>query len=131
MLWAKKGIIYNVEAKKNIGPKVEDLLNYEGIDRIIKFLDVLKDGKFLPPNEISAIFKKLKIEQTPSVFVFKPNQSFIGKMQIEELPNMLEPFFAEFEDSTKTEVSLKPIFSSKNILLFGINWFYKKYRYWF
>ena len=40
---AKKGIIYNVEAKKNIGPKVEDLLNYEGIERIIKFLDVLKD----------------------------------------------------------------------------------------
>lgn len=40
---AKKGIIYNVEAKKAIGPKIEDLLNYEGIDRIIKFLDVLKD----------------------------------------------------------------------------------------
>ncbi len=40
---AKKGIIYNVEAKKAIGPKIEDLVNYEGIDRIIKFLDVLKD----------------------------------------------------------------------------------------
>lgn len=40
---AKKGIIYNVEAKKVIGPKIEDLVNYEGIDRIIKFLDVLKD----------------------------------------------------------------------------------------
>ena len=40
---AKKGIIYNIEAKKYIGPKIEELLNYEGIERIIKFLDVLKD----------------------------------------------------------------------------------------
>jgi AraC-like DNA-binding protein len=40
---AKKGIIYNVEAKKVIGPKIEALMHYEGMDRIIKFLDVLKD----------------------------------------------------------------------------------------
>ncbi|SFS58559.1 AraC family transcriptional regulator [Lutibacter maritimus] len=40
---AKKGIIYNIEAKKVIGPKIEALLQYDGIDRIIKFLDVLKD----------------------------------------------------------------------------------------
>ena len=40
---AKKGIIYNIEAKKVIGPKIEELLHYDGIDRIIKFLDVLKD----------------------------------------------------------------------------------------
>ncbi|MBI9042336.1 AraC family transcriptional regulator [Lutibacter sp.] len=40
---AKKGIIYNVEAKKVIGPKIEALLHYDGFDRIIKFLDVLKD----------------------------------------------------------------------------------------
>ena len=40
---AKKGIIYNIEAKKVIGPKIEALLQYDGLDRIIKFLDVLKD----------------------------------------------------------------------------------------
>lgn len=40
---AKKGVIYNVEAKKTIGPKIEALLQCEGIDRIIKFLDILKD----------------------------------------------------------------------------------------
>jgi len=40
---AKKGIIFHVEAKKIIGPKIENLLNYEGIDRIIRFLDILKE----------------------------------------------------------------------------------------
>jgi len=40
---AKKGVIFHAEAKKSIGPKIEDLLNYEGIDRIIRFLDILKE----------------------------------------------------------------------------------------
>tara|TARA_R110000787_G_scaffold281906_1_gene393476 strand:+ start:6456 stop:7283 length:828 start_codon:yes stop_codon:yes gene_type:complete len=34
----------------------------------LPFLEVLKDGKFLPPGEISAIFKKLKIDQQPKIF---------------------------------------------------------------
>ncbi|WP_298368465.1 AraC family transcriptional regulator [uncultured Lutibacter sp.] len=40
---AKKGILFNIEAKKEIGPKIEDLINYNGIDRIIHFLEILKD----------------------------------------------------------------------------------------
>ncbi|WP_111706366.1 AraC family transcriptional regulator [Lutibacter citreus] len=40
---AKKGIIFNVEAKKEIGPKIEALLEHDGIDRIIHFLEILKD----------------------------------------------------------------------------------------
>lgn len=40
---AKKGLLFHIEAKKTIGPKIEDLLNYNGMDRIIKFLDILKD----------------------------------------------------------------------------------------
>ena len=34
----------------------------------LPFLEVLKEGKFLPPNEISAIFKKLKIDRQPKIF---------------------------------------------------------------
>ena len=34
----------------------------------LPFLEVLKDGKFLSPNEISAIFKKLKIDRQPKIF---------------------------------------------------------------
>ena len=40
---AKKGILFNIETKKLVGPKIEDLINYEGIDRILRFLEILKD----------------------------------------------------------------------------------------
>ncbi|MBP8792126.1 MAG: helix-turn-helix domain-containing protein [Lutibacter sp.] len=40
---AKKGILFNMEAKKEIGPKIESLLEYTGLERIIKFLEILKD----------------------------------------------------------------------------------------
>ncbi|REE80636.1 AraC-like DNA-binding protein [Lutibacter oceani] len=40
---AKKGILFNVEAKKDIGPKIEALVNYKGMDRIIHFLNILKE----------------------------------------------------------------------------------------
>jgi len=40
---AKKGLLFHIEAKKTIGPKIEDLVNYTGMERIIKFLDILND----------------------------------------------------------------------------------------
>jgi len=43
---AKKGILFNIETKKIVGPKIEDLLNYEGMDRILRFLEILKDLSF-------------------------------------------------------------------------------------
>lgn len=40
---AKKGILFNIETKYIVGPKIEELINYEGIDRILRFLEILKD----------------------------------------------------------------------------------------
>ena len=40
---AKKGILYNLEIKKVVGPKIESLINYKGFDRILKLLEVLND----------------------------------------------------------------------------------------
>ncbi|MFD1294757.1 helix-turn-helix domain-containing protein [Lutibacter holmesii] len=40
---AKKGLLFHPEAKKVIGPKIEALINYKGIDRITHFLQILKD----------------------------------------------------------------------------------------
>ena len=37
---AKKGILFNIEAKKEIGPKIENLVNFKGMDRIIHFLSI-------------------------------------------------------------------------------------------
>lgn len=40
---AKKGILFNVETKKIVGPKIESLINYNGFERIIKLLEVLQE----------------------------------------------------------------------------------------
>ncbi len=39
---AKKGLLFHIETKEEVGQKIEDLVNYKGIERIIKFLDILK-----------------------------------------------------------------------------------------
>lgn len=39
---AKKGILFNRVAKEYIGPKIEDLVKYEGFDRILKLLEILQ-----------------------------------------------------------------------------------------
>ena len=33
---------FNIEAKKEIGPKIENLIQYQGMERIIRFLEILK-----------------------------------------------------------------------------------------
>ncbi|MBD0777543.1 helix-turn-helix transcriptional regulator [Maribacter sp. ANRC-HE7] len=40
---AKKGLLFNPKIKREIGPKIEDLINWDGYDRCIKFLDVLHE----------------------------------------------------------------------------------------
>jgi len=39
----KQGILFKPEAKKVIGPKIENLINFQGFDRIIKLLEILND----------------------------------------------------------------------------------------
>ncbi len=39
----KKGILFKPETKKGVGPKMENLINYNGFDRIIKLLEILND----------------------------------------------------------------------------------------
>jgi len=40
---AKKGILFEGNTKETVGPKIEALLNKEGLERIIYFLEILKD----------------------------------------------------------------------------------------
>lgn len=39
----KKGILFKPETKKVVGPKIENLINYNGFDRIVKLLEILND----------------------------------------------------------------------------------------
>ena len=72
---AKKGIKFNVETKLYIGPKINSLIDYTGLERVLKFLEILNylaktedytllnaDGIALEANpqdsdKISAIYK--------------------------------------------------------------------------
>ncbi|MEW4922470.1 AraC family transcriptional regulator [Algibacter sp. 2305UL17-15] len=38
---AKKGIRFKVEAKKVIGPKIDSLMDFQGLERVTKFLEIL------------------------------------------------------------------------------------------
>ncbi len=40
---AKKGLLFSKDIKHIVGPRIEELVKYEGIERIIRFLDILKD----------------------------------------------------------------------------------------
>ena len=40
---AKKGILYNSETKKTVGPKIESLVNLDGFERISKLLEIFND----------------------------------------------------------------------------------------
>ena len=40
---AKKGILFGKKTKEIVGPKIERLNSYQGMARIINFLDILKD----------------------------------------------------------------------------------------
>lgn len=40
---AKNGLLFKPETKKIVGPKIENLLNYKGFERVIKLLEVLND----------------------------------------------------------------------------------------
>jgi AraC-like DNA-binding protein/uncharacterized RmlC-like cupin family protein len=38
---AKKGIKFNIETKQIIGPQINKLLSYDGLERVLKFLEIL------------------------------------------------------------------------------------------
>ncbi len=39
----KKGILFKPETKKVVGPKIENLINYNGFERIVKLLEILNE----------------------------------------------------------------------------------------
>lgn len=101
---AKKGIRFKVETKAYIGPKIDDLLDSNGLDRILKFLDILnylaktEDYSLLNADgfafeteaqdsaKIGAIFK----------YVNKNFQSHIALDEIADEVSMTVPAFCRY-----------------------------------
>jgi thiosulfate/3-mercaptopyruvate sulfurtransferase len=70
---SKKAVVIDARSNKRfcgLIPETRENLKSGHIPNAVNlpFLEVLKDGKFLPPTEISAIFKKLNIDKQPKIF---------------------------------------------------------------
>ena len=105
---AKKGIKFNIETKKVIGSKINSLTEYDGLERVLKFLEILNflaktedytllnaDGLALETNpqdsdKISSIYK----------YVNKNFQNQIPLDEIADVVSMTVPAFCRYFKKT-------------------------------
>ena len=105
---AKKGIRFNIETKKVVGPKINNLIECDGLERVLKFLEILNylattdgytllnaDGIALETNpqdsdKISMIYK----------YVNKNFQDQIPLDEIADVVSMTVPAFCRYFKKT-------------------------------
>ena len=101
---AKKGIRFNVEIKKRIGVKIEELAEIEGANRIISFLDILKElattDDYTILNADGFAFETLPQDNEKIELIFKHiNENFnrhIALEEISDLVSMTVPAFCRY-----------------------------------
>jgi AraC-like DNA-binding protein len=105
---AKKGIRFNIEIKKRIGAKIEELVNLEGANRIISFLDILKElattNDYTILNADGFAFETQPQDSGKIDLVFKQiNENFNRHIALEEIAgvvSMTVPAFCRFFKKT-------------------------------
>ena len=105
---AKKGIRFNIEIKKRIGAKIEELSQIEGPDRIIAFLHILKElaltDDYTILNANGFAFETQPQDSSKIDVIFKHiNENFnqhISLDEIAELVSMTVPAFCRFFKKT-------------------------------
>lgn len=105
---AKKGIRFNIQIKETIGPKIEGLVNLEGANRIISFLEILDDlattEDYTLLNANGFAFETSPQNSTKIDVVFKHiNENFSEHISLEEiadLASMTVPAFCRFFKKT-------------------------------
>ena len=105
---AKKGIRFNIEIKKRIGAKIEELSQIEGPDRIIAFLHILKElaltDDYTILNANGFAFETQPQDSSKIDVIFKHiNENFnqhISLDEISELVSMTVPAFCRFFKKT-------------------------------
>ena len=105
---AKKGIRFNIEIKETIGPKIEELVNLKGANRIISFLEVLKNlaitEDYTLLNADGFAFETLPQDSSKIDLIFKHiNENFKEHISLEEistLASMTPPAFCRFFKKT-------------------------------
>ena len=105
---AKKGIRFNIEIKKRIGAKIEELVDVQGTDRIISFLEILKDlattDDYTILNADGFAFETKPQDSAKIDLAFKHiNENFkrhISLDEIADLVSMTVPAFCRFFKKT-------------------------------
>ena len=101
---AKKGVRFNIEIKKRIGVKIEELVNLDGATKIISFLEILKDlattEDYTLLNANGFAFETIPQDSNKIEIIYKHiNQHFkrhISLDEISDLVSMTVPAFCRY-----------------------------------
>ena len=100
----KKGILFKPETKKVVGPKMENLVNYNGFDRIVKLLEILNDlalsEDYTLLNADGYAFETKPQDSTKIDIIYKHiNTNFKNHISLEEIADkvsMTVPAFCRY-----------------------------------
>ena len=100
----KKGILFKPETKKVVGPKMENLVNYNGFDRIVKLLEILNDlalsEDYTLLNADGYAFETKPQDSTKIDIIYKHiNANFKNHISLEEIADkvsMTVPAFCRY-----------------------------------
>jgi AraC-like DNA-binding protein len=100
----KKGILFKPETKKVVGSKIENLINYDGFDRIVKLLEILNDlalsEDYTLLNVDGYAFETKPQDSTKIDIIYKHiNANFKNHISLEEIADkvsMTVPAFCRY-----------------------------------
>jgi AraC-like DNA-binding protein len=100
----KKGILFKPETKKVVGPKIENLINHYGFDRIVKLLEILNDlalsEDYTLLNVDGYAFETKPQDSTKIDIIYKHiNANFKNHISLEEIADkvsMTVPAFCRY-----------------------------------
>lgn len=100
----KKGILFKPETKKVVGPKIENLINHHGFDRIVKLLEILNDlaisEDYTLLNVDGYAFETKPQDSTKIDIIYKHiNANFKNHISLEEIADkvsMTVPAFCRY-----------------------------------
>ena len=101
---AKKGILYKPEIKKIVGPKIQSLIEYEGLSRVLKLLEILDDlantEEYTLLNADGFAFETKHQDSAKIDTIFKHiNNNFRSHISLEEIADkvsMTVPAFCRY-----------------------------------
>ncbi len=105
---AKKGILFKIETKQKIGGKIEKLAKYQGLKRVLKFLDILdylaNTDDYTTLNADGFAFETEAQDSTKVDIIFKHvNKNFQRHISLDEIADkvsMTVPAFCRYFKKT-------------------------------